>query len=762
MGIVKGELKAIIKSKEIIDIKNGVPTFGKKIEQIEIGAWQITNAKIQLGEGDRTNVLQLDYFDPNYLIDKYIFERALLFGGIPVPETLFKSPQQEAVNATETNTATSVGGSTGAYNPKEGMKGDELAAEIVKYCYSVGVNDPAHIAAILGNITIETVMGQYTEEIGGANTRYAPFFGRGLIQITWRNNYERFGKFFGQDFVGNTNLPKLLKWAIPIAVGGTTGVNGCPLFTGVKMSDFGRSPNFDFYNSRRTVNGLDKAGLVASEAKKWLAKINAGLGKTTGGNAIATPAPAATPAAIQIPAPSTPATVAIPPSSPAAIAPNVTTVVPTPEADISESIIEIELQLGFARADAKPEGTVITPIKLAPKNFSKEIQNAPDDIITTNFYLTSRSTSSNVTGSTIGGRGIRYILNRTNRRTFQNISLRQLTKRFGDDYGIGTILPVDESVEKLVTVMSQSDETDIQFLTRIAKSQGLEVISNGKDLQLSKPKEAKRIKAQAAWGMSINTSESAESNRIIKSLPPIDALIDGEEIGEGFATTIAIANPDLEVLNLQPGSIIEIPPATILNFPDQYCRDYKLKAININYNGAFTVTLNLYIPVNVKASSAEPEAKQSSTETSVDNKSSGAGGNDAIVKAALKWVGKDFRPGQTECCMRFVRQVLADCNHPKAEFITTSPHDGQSTGRDMASSLSGADCGQKFTNKSQLPISSIVTWGGTYGGYPPSTISHVGIYIGNGEIIDRSTSSKPVNRRSIDTFPHFVVGVLLS
>ena len=38
------------------------------------------------------------------------------------------------------------------------------------------------------------------------------------------------------------------------------------------------------------------------------------------------------------------------------------------------------------------------------------------------------------------------------------------------------------------------------------------------------------------------------------------------------------------------------------------------------------------------------------------------------------------------------------------------------------------------------------------GEFPPDAITHVGIYVGNGEMIDRPTSSEPVKRRSIDIF----------
>jgi len=40
---------------------------------------------------------------------------------------------------------------------------------------------------------------KYTKEIGGQNADYAPYFGRGLIQLTFETNYKAFGKKIGED-----------------------------------------------------------------------------------------------------------------------------------------------------------------------------------------------------------------------------------------------------------------------------------------------------------------------------------------------------------------------------------------------------------------------------------------------------------------------------------------------------------------------------------------------------------------------------------
>lgn len=39
-----------------------------------------------------------------------------------------------------------------------------------------------------------------TKEIGGTKARYAPWYGRGLIQLTWQNVYTEYGTYVGEDF----------------------------------------------------------------------------------------------------------------------------------------------------------------------------------------------------------------------------------------------------------------------------------------------------------------------------------------------------------------------------------------------------------------------------------------------------------------------------------------------------------------------------------------------------------------------------------
>lgn len=52
------------------------------------------------------------------------------------------------------------------------------------------------------------------------NLRYFPYYGRGYVQITWKENYAKFGKQLGEDFVNNPDLVMIPKYAFRILVDG--------------------------------------------------------------------------------------------------------------------------------------------------------------------------------------------------------------------------------------------------------------------------------------------------------------------------------------------------------------------------------------------------------------------------------------------------------------------------------------------------------------------------------------------------------------
>lgn len=117
------------------------------------------------------------------------------------------------------------------------------------------------------------------------------FMGRGLVHITGRRNYTDWAKRLGVDIVGNPERAEELPIAARILVEGM--IKGT--FTGKKLQDYINSDRCDYVESRRIVNGTDKAEMIAGYAEKF----SAALGLA--GNAAPAPAPKPIPAPPQSP-----------------------------------------------------------------------------------------------------------------------------------------------------------------------------------------------------------------------------------------------------------------------------------------------------------------------------------------------------------------------------------------------------------------------------------------------------------------------------
>lgn len=88
--------------------------------------------------------------------------------------------------------------------------------------------------------------------------KYWPWIGRGLVQLTWKDNFAKFGI---------TNPEDALKWDKALYIFFRGMVEG--MFTGKKLSDYITDTKRDYVNARRIINGVDKASTIAAIANKF-------------------------------------------------------------------------------------------------------------------------------------------------------------------------------------------------------------------------------------------------------------------------------------------------------------------------------------------------------------------------------------------------------------------------------------------------------------------------------------------------------------
>lgn len=152
---------------------------------------------------------------------------------------------------------------------------------ILDYAELDGVDD-RHLAYVLATSFHETGKKmQPVEEIGhGQGHEYGYpdpqtgkcYYGRGHVQITWKSNYQAQDKKLGLDdqLVWDPDLALDPLISLQILFGGMRDGD----FTGVCLNDFiacsdPDTDETDFYNSRKIVNGLDRADTIEGYAYKF-------------------------------------------------------------------------------------------------------------------------------------------------------------------------------------------------------------------------------------------------------------------------------------------------------------------------------------------------------------------------------------------------------------------------------------------------------------------------------------------------------------
>lgn len=164
-----------------------------------------------------------------------------------------------------------------------------------------GLKDPRWLAYMLGTTKWETDHTmQPIQEAGGAayltrsydvrggnpararkNGNITPgdgvrYSGKGFVQLTWRNNYEKMTALLRKagvqvDLVARPDLAMRLDVASFVMFEGMIG----GVFTGKKLADYFNAKMTDWLNARRIINGTDKAAEIAGVAKMFYADLAA-------------------------------------------------------------------------------------------------------------------------------------------------------------------------------------------------------------------------------------------------------------------------------------------------------------------------------------------------------------------------------------------------------------------------------------------------------------------------------------------------------
>lgn len=100
------------------------------------------------------------------------------------------------------------------------------------------------------------------------------YYGRGLVQVTWLDNYKKLTELaraqgHDVDFVNNPDLLLEPRWAVWAMFEGM--IRG--IYTRKKLADFYNDQATDFINSRKIINGLDRAAEIGGYKKQFYADL---------------------------------------------------------------------------------------------------------------------------------------------------------------------------------------------------------------------------------------------------------------------------------------------------------------------------------------------------------------------------------------------------------------------------------------------------------------------------------------------------------
>jgi predicted chitinase len=149
---------------------------------------------------------------------------------------------------------------------------------ITHECVAQGLHLPTQIAYVLATTKWETAQTFRPVEEAfwlkkaesyRKKLKYYPFYGRGYVQLTWKNNYQSYGDILDLPMVSTPSIALDPQVALFVLVHGFK----VGTFTGRKITDFIDEQATDFVRARRCINGTDKSQEIAELAQEFLATL---------------------------------------------------------------------------------------------------------------------------------------------------------------------------------------------------------------------------------------------------------------------------------------------------------------------------------------------------------------------------------------------------------------------------------------------------------------------------------------------------------
>lgn len=161
--------------------------------------------------------------------------------------------------------------SSGILPPPFGSGRDNLTRAVIQEGRRHGLILQTQIAYVMATVQHE-VAGTYKpiKEFGGASRPYAPYFGRGYVQLTWKSNYQKYSNILNLDLVSNPDRvldPQIALFILCHGMGNGT-------FTGKKLGQYVNANKTDFLGARWVVNDEDRKALIAGYANQWVTRLN--------------------------------------------------------------------------------------------------------------------------------------------------------------------------------------------------------------------------------------------------------------------------------------------------------------------------------------------------------------------------------------------------------------------------------------------------------------------------------------------------------